>query len=105
MLILARKITITIVIAISQLGPYFKTLGPTRPPDSINHARLLRLEQIAGAHEIEATRLLQLDMAPYERDVKSVKQLKECIREWLVQNTIRADPAVRETVGNSLKER
>ena len=59
----------------------------------------MRLEAIAQANETEASRLLALDMAPFVGDDKGVKEVQNRVREWLVQNTIRADPEVRDAMG------
>ena len=44
-------------------------------------------------------------MAPYAGDEPGVKELRGRIKEWLVQNTIRADPEVRDAVGRALGKR
>ena len=99
MLALARKITLTISIAFSQLGPYFQgASGQTHI--SVDLARLARLEQLAQSNEAEATRSLRMEMTPYIEDETSTKELKAGIRDWLVQNTVRADPLVRHALSS-----
>ena len=105
LLILARKIILTIFIALAQLGPYFRPLQIVLPPKTIDLVRLARLEHVSRTNEAEATRLLNLDMAPYAGDKRTTKDLKEHMTEWLVQTTIRADPQVREAIGQSLRKR
>jgi hypothetical protein len=104
-LILARNMTFTFFIALSQLGPHLRDGGSTAPTHEIDPMRLNRLEHIARANGIESSRLLDLDLAPYVGDQIVLGSLKDRIREWLVQNTIRADPQVREAVGEALKKR
>ena len=65
----------------------------------------MRLEHLAKSNEMEASRLLALDMAPLAGDESGVKNLRGRVREWLVQNTIRADPEVRDAMGTALKKR
>ena len=65
----------------------------------------MRLEQIAKGSEIEAGRLLALEMTPFVGDEGVAKELRGRIREWLVQNTIRADPLVRDAMGRALGRR
>lgn len=67
--------------------------------------QLLKLEQLANHNEAEASRLLALDMAPFVGDDGAVKDLRSKIREWLVQNTIRADPEVRDAMGRAMGRR
>lgn len=99
MLALARKITLSISIALLQLGPLFQA---TQSIDhsSVDGARLARLEQITKNNEIEATGLIKTEMVPFVGREELLKELKDAIQKWLVQNTIRADPAVQEVVGN-----
>ena len=105
LLILARKITLTIFIALSQLGPYFYSSETVLPPNMVDTLKLARLEHVTRSNDAEATRLLDLDMAPYAGDQKVAKDLKEQMKDWLVQTTIRADPQVRGAIGNSLSKR
>ena len=104
MLALARKITLTISIAFSQLGPYFQSaLGQAY--STVDGLRLARLEQLAQGNETEATRFLRTEVTPYVEEEQWSRKLKGGIREWLVQNTIRADPLVREALGNEREKR
>ena len=107
---LARKATLTLFIALSQLGPLFQPPSPTPTasssnPNAVEPAQLQRLEGLAQANDAEATRLLALDMAPFVGDEKGVKEVQSRIKEWLVQNTIRADPEVRDAMGRVMGRR
>ena len=106
---LARKATFTIFIAVSQIGGLF-------PPDPLssnaNRAlsqqemqQLVRLEQTAKGMEAEASRLLAMDTAPFVGDEQGTKDLGNKVREWLVTNTIRADPDVRDAMGRAMVKR
>lgn len=104
---LARKATFTFVGALGQLGGLFP-----KPPQRNNASlsehdqqQLTRLEGIAAAHEIEATRLLAMDMTPFAQDEYTKKELRDRIGEWLVNNTIRSDPEVRDAVGRAIQKR
>lgn len=44
-------------------------------------------------------------MAPFVGDDDAVKELRGRVREWLVTNTIRADPEVRDAMGRALGKR
>jgi DnaJ domain len=103
---LARKLSITLYIAFSQIGPLLQppTASANSPEAAVN-AQLLRLEGTARAADIEATRLLGMDMSPFAGDPGAIKDVKGKVKEWLVQNTIRNDPEVRDTLGNLLKKR
>ncbi|KAJ2994663.1 hypothetical protein NUW58_g1489 [Xylaria curta] len=44
-------------------------------------------------------------MAPFAGDPEAVTDMRSKLKEWLVQNTIRADPMVRDALGRSLQKR
>lgn len=105
---LLRKISITIYIAFSQIGPLLAS--PEVPAKSGNLEEVLqkqidRLDQTAQAADVEATRLMAMEMAPFVGDNNAIAGLQTKIREWLVQNTIRADPMVRDAISTVLKKR
>ena len=107
LLILARKATFTLFIALSQLGSLF----PQPPASSSSNLsaheqqQLARLEAIAKANDAEVGRLLALDMAPFAGDEQGTKELRGRVREWLVNNTIRNDPEVRDAMGRAVAKR
>ena len=67
--------------------------------------QLTRLEQLAQGTDAEALRLIKLDLAPFVGDETGTKALRGKIREWLVNNTIRSDPEVRDAMGRALGRR
>jgi hypothetical protein len=96
MLELARKVTVTFGIALSHLGPM---LQATPEHQNLVHGhRLTHLEHLAAKSEFESTRLLEMKLAPYIEKPEEVKELKTDIKNWLVNNTIRADPSVRQAI-------
>lgn len=109
LLVLARKATFTVFIAISQLSGLFPSSTPpaggaaVRSPEEMQ--QLARLEQLAQATDAEAGRLLQMDMSPFVGDAEGTRELRAKVREWLVTNTIRADPEVRDAMGKVLGRR
>lgn len=109
-LILARKIAFSLFIAASQLGTFFQHTTPAPAstsgiPSVLESQQLTRLEQLAQASEVEASRLLALDMSPFVGDEAGVKELRGRVREWLVTNTIRADPEVRDAMGRVMAKK
>ena len=67
--------------------------------------QLDRLEAAAQATDVEATRLMGMEMSPFVGDPQGLKDVKGKVKEWLVQNTIRSDPEVRDAIGTLLKRR
>ena len=107
LIILARKTTFTLFIALSQLGNLFPQPPSAASGNASQHdqQQLMRLENITQKSEVEATQLLAMDMAPFAGDELGSKELRSRIREWLVNNTIRSDPEVRDAVGRALAKR
>ena len=65
----------------------------------------MRLEQMAKGSDMEAARLLSLEMTPFAGDEIAQKDLRGKVREWLVNNTIRNDPEVRDAMGRAIGRR
>lgn len=111
-IILARKLTITTYIALSQIGPLLVVhLNNGQPPADVGDDEktlklgLDRLENLSRQMEADAGRLMDMEVAPYQGDEQATSNLKGKMREWLVQNTIRADPMVRDALGKSFRRR
>lgn len=106
---LARKATFTLFLALSQIGSLFPpdplSSTPKRALPQQEMQQLVRLEQTAKGMEAEASRLLAMDTAPFIGDEQGTKDLGNKVREWLVTNTIRADPQVRDAMGRAMVKR
>lgn len=107
---LLRKLTLTVCIALSQIGPLLVPDSRTRkaPAEDNEKAvreRLVVLEAVSKQLDADAVRLVEMEVAPFKGDPASISHLGGQMREWLVQNTIRADPLVKDTLGTSLKRR
>ncbi|KAL5584737.1 hypothetical protein FOVSG1_014126 [Fusarium oxysporum f. sp. vasinfectum] len=107
---LARRLTITFYIVLNQIGPLiaFMITGPEKSEEEDEKAMrqsLHRLEMLTKQLDGDAVRLLDMEMAPFKGDTDATSNLQGKMREWLVQNTIRADPMVRDAMGTSLRKR
>ncbi|KAI9728797.1 MAG: hypothetical protein M1834_007183 [Cirrosporium novae-zelandiae] len=107
---LARKATLATFIFISQLSGHFETPSSSSSPSASSSSQhhtlqLNRLDALSKAVQIEADRLLKLNLASFQGDEAGVGEVRGKVREWLVQNTIRADPEVRNAVGRVLERR
>lgn len=105
---LARKATFTLFIALSQIGgllpqPASAVTSSVATPHELQ--QLTRLEAVAKNTDAEASRLLAMETAPYVGDEPGTKDLSNKVREWLVTNTIRADPEVRDAMGRAMGKR
>jgi len=111
----ARKLSVTLYIAFSQIGPLLtadtsggQVLVGGRKGVSEEVALqkgLERLEMTVKGLDDDAERLLETEMAPYTGDEEMVKTVRVKVKEWLVQNTIRSDPMVRDALGRSFTKR
>lgn len=102
---LAKKLSVTMFIAFSQLGPVLFASKETGSGDQALHAQLERLEGSTRAVDAEAARLLATEAIPFLGDAAALESVRGKIKEWLVQNTLRNDPEVRDALGNSLRKR
>ncbi len=108
---LARKITLTVYIALSQIGPIITAqLNPhadkgVEDEDKALQAGLLRLEGLTRQMDADAARLIDMELTPFKGDEEMAGRMRTKMREWLINNTIRSDPMVKDALGNSFQKR
>lgn len=108
---LARKVTVTMYIALAQIGPLVQAhLNPDEQRANESEEKALkkgleRLGQATQALDFEASKLIDVELVPFKADPQQASNLQGKMREWLVQNTIRGDPMVRDALGKSLRRR
>ncbi|TPX15708.1 uncharacterized protein E0L32_000042 [Thyridium curvatum] len=111
---LARKVCLTLYIALSQIGPMLTadTSGGRvvvaqqgGDDEALLRQGLERLEAMAKSVDQDAQRLLEMELTPFSGDPEVMAGMRAKMKEWLVQNTIRADPMVRDALGQSFKKR
>jgi hypothetical protein len=107
---LLRKLSITIYIAFSQIGPLLNPQGQQDQKEAENSEATIRqglerLEAMTKGLDGEAGRLLEMELSPFAGDPGTVDAMKSKVKDWLVQNTIRSDPMVRDALGNSFRKR
>ncbi|EEQ86754.2 hypothetical protein RJZ56_004089 [Blastomyces dermatitidis] len=109
-LTLARNASMTLNIFISQLTPPDSSSSSATSSSSAAAAssnggltaqtqtQLTQLMHLAQVNEAEATRLLQLGLAPFKGDKESVGKLRRGMKEGLVLGSVRDAPEVKEAV-------
>ncbi|KAJ4306228.1 hypothetical protein N0V88_001025 [Collariella sp. IMI 366227] len=111
---LARKLSVTVYIAFSQIGPLLAAdtssgqvvVGVKKGnDDAVLREGLERLEQTVKKLDGDVSRLLETEMAPFAGDQETRRSMWAKVKEWLVQNTIRSDPMVRDALGKSFTKR
>ncbi|KFY41246.1 hypothetical protein V494_03107, partial [Pseudogymnoascus sp. VKM F-4513 (FW-928)] len=102
-----RKCSVTLFIALSQLGPLIspQTAAKSGTEEEQFNRQVERLAQLAVATDTEASRLVAMEMAPFVGDAEALGEVQKKTSEWLVSNTIRSDPEVRDALGNVLRKR
>ncbi|BDD60475.1 hypothetical protein MPDQ_006754 [Monascus purpureus] len=95
---LARRVSVTLHIFISQIAPTgaSKTSMEQLSPQTVQC--LGQLMQLARATDAEATRLVQLGFAPFRGDRQSVNALRKGMKEGLVLSSVKASPEVQRAV-------
>jgi DnaJ-class molecular chaperone with C-terminal Zn finger domain len=111
---LARKVSVTMFIAFSQIGPLLtadtssgRVMVRQNAADEevLLRQALDRLDAAVRKVDSDASRLLETEMSPFNGDEEVKKYMGAKIKEWLVQNTIRSDPMVRDALGRSFMKR
>lgn len=110
LLALLRKLIVTVYIALSQIGPLLVTSSKpkkiaARDDEQSLRESLVRLESLSKNLGTDADRVMDMEVAPFKGDKAATSNLQGKMREWLIQNTIRADPMVKDAVGTSLQRR
>jgi len=98
---LARKIAIAIFIAVQQISPMLRDTAPTTPQAIELHQnqQINRINMLLTDSDNELSRLLGLELAPFQGDEQTLSQAKLRVRDWMVQNTINNVPEVRDAIG------
>jgi hypothetical protein len=106
----ARKIAISVFIAINQLAPLFQhsagaggASGPAA--EAAAHQQIDRVVALANALDAETKRLLGLEMSPFREDAQLEARAREQVRAWLVRNEIRNEPGVAAAIQRALQRR
>ncbi|OJD34475.1 heat shock protein [Diplodia corticola] len=101
---IVRKGTFASFIAMNQLGPLMrdpKRNLQTQDNPAMQQQQLDRLTQLCAATDTDALRLLGVETMPFQGE-DGEKELKAKMKGWLVQNSIRSDPVVRDAVGRAV---
>ncbi|ATY64010.1 membrane associated [Cordyceps militaris] len=108
---LARKVTLTVYIALSQMGPLVLAQIDPHADKAVDNEQkalddsLLRLEGLTRQMDADAARLIDMELTPFKGDADMAAKMRTKMREWLINNTIRSDPMVKDALGNSFQKR
>ena len=109
---LMRRLAVTLYVGLAQLGPLLqaefgqKGAGLADADDGMALANALaKLDETAKSVDAEASRLWAMELAPYSGDSAAISMLERSSAQWLVTNTIRADPTVKDALAASFRRR
>lgn len=100
---LARKLSISLNIFISQLAP--PAARSKADEDRQTQQRISHLNQAATRLDQEAQGLLNFGFAPFKGDVEKVIMLRKGMKDGVVQGAVRSSPEVRDAVRRVLDRR
>jgi hypothetical protein len=107
-LTLARRASIMLHIFISQAAPPSAKTAATGTGDKISPQTMQKmgqLVQLSRATDAEATRIMQMGLAPFRGDRESVSTLRRGMKEGLILAGVRSSPVVQQAVANVMELR
>ena len=102
-LALARRMSISLNIFISQLTPHAQK--GTAELDQQLQAQISHMNQLSARMDVEATNLLGLGFAPFKGERDHVEALRRGMKEGIVTSAIRNTSEVKEAVARVLERR
>ncbi|KAJ5175554.1 uncharacterized protein N7482_001431 [Penicillium canariense] len=104
-LAIARRAAITLHIFISQVAPPSARTGKGEILSPQTMQRMGQLVQTSRKTDFEATRLMQLGLAPFRGDRESVSALRRGMKEGLILGGVRSSPEVQRAVAQVIERR
>jgi hypothetical protein len=109
LILLLRKLILTAFIAFSQIGPLLASspdvAAAAEQNDQVSQQQLQRLGALAQALEGEANMLMGLEMTPFAGDEAAMREMRGRMKRFLVDNTVRSNPEVRNAMGEAIARR
>lgn len=102
---LARRISVSIFIAINQLAPLFRQQSGASKNDAATQQQTDRLTALTRALNMETKRLLGLEMSPFREDQRLESRARDQLKAWLVRNEIRNEPGVSAAIARAIQRR
>jgi len=104
---LARKVSLSIFIAINQLAPQYKPQAGAAGSknDAAANEQIDRLTHLGRALDAETKRLLALEMSPFRDDHQMEGRARDQLKAWLVRNEIRNDAGVSAAIKQAIQRR
>lgn len=102
-LAVARRLSMSLNIFISQLAPPSAQAKADPGQQILQH--VAHLTQAAARVDGEAGDLLQLQLAPFRGEAADIRALRDGMRESLINNAVRSDPAVRQAIDEAFERR
>lgn len=110
---IARKLSITLSIALNQVVPYLTAdtrggrvqMKKRGSEESKAEQSLDELDKALHAVNEEAKRMVQMEMTPFMGSPEVVETVRQKMKRWLVDNTIRNEPMTRDAINQRITRR
>ena len=106
---LARRVSVTLNIFISQLTPPGQKLQAQASSVAAGAAitpqlqrQLMQLTQVCRLNDAEATKLLQMELAPFKGDKEMVGKLRKEMKTWVNIGSVKEHPEVTSAVAHAI---
>jgi curved DNA-binding protein CbpA len=103
LLTIARRLSMSLNIFISQLAP--PSVKNKAAQDQQSQQQLSHLTQATERVNAEASSLLQLGLSPFANDRANMRKLRDGMTETLMMSTVRNSPEVREAISRVARNR
>jgi len=111
-ILLARRLTLSIFIAVAQIAPQLHESFSSRAIDDSPETQALLAKQLQRTVEqvdADATRLVGLEAAPFvgpgSGGAEMERKVKKALADWLVLNEVRGQREVQEAIGRVVRRR
>lgn len=110
---IARKLSITLTIALNQVVPFLTAdtrggrvqVKKQGSEDAKAAQSLDELEKMLHAVHTEGARMVQMEVMPFAGNPQNMDMLKQKMKLWLRDNTVRSDPMTRTAITQNIARR
>lgn len=110
---LARKLSITLTIALNQVVPFLTAdtrggrvqIKKQGTDEAKTRQSLEELEKMLALVHEEARRMVQMEVTPFAGSPQAMDMLRQKIKRWLMDNTVRSDPMTRAAINQTIARR
>lgn len=107
---ITKKASISFAQFLALLMPLYRfdPEHPTQPTDdaeATQHQQLDRLSAFVAECNKDATRLLELESTPFKENERAKGELREALKQYMVQNVVHQEKEVRNAMGQAMAKK